>query len=1025
MDAGAVTFGDGLTGVSGNISLINSLVGSSEYDSLGLNGYETAAVTALSNGNYVVSSPNWDRGTTMDAGAVTFGDGLTGVSGEISLVNSLVGSSEYDSVGLFAVTALSNGNYVVSSPEWDQGLLYDVGAVTFGDGMTGVIGEISVANSLVGSSEYDYVGIDGITELSNGNFVISSSEWANGLATEAGAVTFGNGTTGVSGVVSAANSLVGSKTDDYVGYNDSGVSAVTALSNGNYVVSSPGWDNSTETDAGAVTFGDGMTGVIGPISGANSLIGDTSGDRLGFAEYDLPAVTALSNGNYVVSSPYWDNGTETDAGAVTFGDGTTGVIGPISLANSLIGETNGDRVGYASYEVSAVTELSNGNYVVSSPEWDKGLLYDVGAVTFGNGTTGVSGAISLVNSLIGSSEYDYVGNGGYQISAVTALSNGNYVVSSPSWDNGMVYDVGAVTFGDGMTGVVGEISVANSLIGSFEYDSGGSGGVTALSNGNYVVSSPNWDNYTGAVTFVDGTTGVSDVISAANSLVGSTSGDNVGYNYLGIDGTISSVTALSNGNYVVRSNYWDSGAGAVTFGDGTTGVSGKLTSNNSVSALLDIYLAPEILRDNTNNTFFLNVSEKVWVGSQDYGFPPVTIDTVNDVIIKENASAQTVDLEGIFASGFVSNSLSVTATSSNTSLVPNPVVTYTSPDSIGSLAFTPASNQVGIATITVTVEDGGLDGVLGTTEDNAIIQSTFDVAVLSYLVFTDLRVVDTPTVVPANGEIAELPANRDGVNEWDTYWVEIWVSTQELDSQGIAKVTLDLGYQTDYSSATEINFGPAFTQNQTGTINDLTGMVESLSAETPIADLGINSQVLFARIKFESLIDDQVTLDLPGQSIGPNNLEFQILSPKLDLGNVLNVTPYVAPDIGSSIWANPFDLNDNDIVDFRDLMLFASVYRDKPSESSNDYSWFSDFDQNDRVNFRDLILFATNYRKSKANDPDVYYPSSFPDVWDDSLHVSLEPQSKIKAANLTQAEADQVLEKAIEQVSEQLTAEMS
>ncbi|MCH9789743.1 MAG: hypothetical protein K0U82_02910 [Planctomycetes bacterium] len=137
------------------------------------------------------------------------------------------------------------------------------------------------------------------------------------------------------------------------------------------------------------------------------------------------------------------------------------------------------------------------------------------------------------------------------------------------------------------------------------------------------------------------------------------------------------------------------------------------------------------------------------------------------------------------------------------------------------------------------------------------------------------------------------------------------------------------------------------------------------------------------------------------------------------------MTPYVAPDIGSSIWANPFDLNDNDIVDFRDLMLFASVYRDKPSESSNDYSWFSDFDQNDRVNFRDLILFATNYRKSKANDPDVYYPSSFPDVWDDSLHVSLEPQSKIKAANLTQAEADQVLEKAIEQVSEQLTAEMS
>jgi ankyrin repeat protein len=40
-----------------------------------------------------------------------------------------------------------------------------------------------------------------------------------------GAVTFGSGTTGVSGIVSSANSLVGSVTDDLVGGN-----GVTALS---------------------------------------------------------------------------------------------------------------------------------------------------------------------------------------------------------------------------------------------------------------------------------------------------------------------------------------------------------------------------------------------------------------------------------------------------------------------------------------------------------------------------------------------------------------------------------------------------------------------------------------------------------------------------------------------------------------------------------------------------------------------------------------------------------------------------
>ena len=45
----------------------------------------------------------------------------------------------------------------------------------------------------------------------------------------------------------------------------------------------------------------------------------------------------LANGNYVVRSPYWDNGAAADAGAVTWGDGTSGVTGAVSAANSLVG----------------------------------------------------------------------------------------------------------------------------------------------------------------------------------------------------------------------------------------------------------------------------------------------------------------------------------------------------------------------------------------------------------------------------------------------------------------------------------------------------------------------------------------------------------------------------------------------------------------------------------------------------------------------------------------------------------------
>jgi len=44
-------------------------------------------------------------------------------------------------------------------------------------------------------------------------------------------------------------------------------------------------------------------------------------------------VTALSNGNYVVESPYWNG----QRGAATWGDGSAGVTGPVDATNSLVG----------------------------------------------------------------------------------------------------------------------------------------------------------------------------------------------------------------------------------------------------------------------------------------------------------------------------------------------------------------------------------------------------------------------------------------------------------------------------------------------------------------------------------------------------------------------------------------------------------------------------------------------------------------------------------------------------------------
>ena len=268
-----------------------------------------ATVVALSTGNVVITSP-FDDFAATDAGAVYLFNGATG-----ALISTLRGSSANDQVGGGGVTALTNGNYVVRSQFWDNGAVGDAGAVTFGSGTAGINGPVLAANSLVGTTANDIIGSDGVTALTNGNYVVRSQFWHNGAVATAGAATFGSGTTGIRGPVSAANSLVGTTANDNVGSD-----GVTALTNGNYVVRSQFWHNGAVATAGAATFGSGTTGIRGPVSAANSLVGTTANDNVGNGR-----VTALTNGSYVVLSPRWDNGVVGLAGAATFGSGTAGI----------------------------------------------------------------------------------------------------------------------------------------------------------------------------------------------------------------------------------------------------------------------------------------------------------------------------------------------------------------------------------------------------------------------------------------------------------------------------------------------------------------------------------------------------------------------------------------------------------------------------------------------------------------------------------------------------------------------------
>lgn len=103
---------------------------------------------------------------------------------------------------------------------------------------------------------------------------------------------------------------------------------------------------------------------------------------------------------------------------------------------------------------------------------------------------------------------------------------------------------------------------------------------------------------------------------------------------------------------------------------------------------------------------------------------PPTLNSISNYTVCQDAALQSVSLSGI-SDGSTNEiqSLTVSASSSNTTLVPTPTVSYSSPNSTGTLYYRPNAGLSGSAVISVTVNDGW-------TVNNTITR-TFTVTVLA------------------------------------------------------------------------------------------------------------------------------------------------------------------------------------------------------------------------------------------------------------------------------------------------------
>jgi len=276
-------------------------------------------------------------------------------------------------------------------------------------------------------------------------------------------------------------------------------------------------------------------------------------------------------------------------------------------------------------------------------------------------------------------------------------------------------------------------------------------------------------------------------------------------------------------------------------------------------------------------------------------------------------------------------------------------------------------NQVNLGSVSVTHVSGA--GLYGTEVGNNTSENTT----------VCMTLAEAPTAVGADGHVAALPESQTWIDEWDSHWVEFWVNT--TDGPGVTGATVDLAYNSQYFTATEIDHGPIFVDRASGSIDDVVGLAASIGGATTRTDVGGTGYALLGRVKFESLSNDQVPVDKSNLFIGPYDLGLALSEAQLEVPGVGVVNPTMGQTPTTELWAIPYDVDDSDRIDFGDFTFLATDFAQNVFDSDSPYVWAMDFDKSGTLDFGDFSFFALNFAGEKGVDLDIRFPGSFMQRW--------------------------------------------
>jgi hypothetical protein len=258
-----------------------------------------------------------------------------------------------------------------------------------------------------------------------------------------------------------------------------------------------------------------------------------------------------------------------------------------------------------------------------------------------------------------------------------------------------------------------------------------------------------------------------------------------------------------------------------------------------------------------------------------------------------------------------------------------------------------------------------------------------------------------------------LPDSVPWLDEWQPFAAELWVGSTAGQPLDIAAATAQLRYETERHSAISVEFGPAFSENQSAVIQDDDG---AISLTATVADLAAtDGPVLFARVQFGITDDDDGV---------PHVADGHYLAPLPDVGVRVEDATVELPGIGitkaeytdpnwTKLWAVMFDVDDNNSIDFGDLSYLAAAFNKDVHDPANTFGYAVDWDRDGVPTFGEVSFLAANFQKSASDGGHLVYPKNFPADWDVQLTAAMAAAPAGAVETLTQEELTPVVDEAI------------